>query len=153
MKYMDELVKLMDELSLALKVRLDTSNKVVALANEVRNVPKLSVIAPHLAAAGTNTENDAQVLEHLQLRMELQNLQHVKEEALETITQAIAAVAQIRTAVNAYQGSVDRKIEQIIDEYGLRIQTEKIAYADIEQRRQDILFRLNEKKNLLERIT
>jgi len=142
----------MDELSLVLKVRTNAGLKAAALAEEVKSIPKLSVLAPHIN--GENSPEMAEgVLEQLQFQMELQNLQHAKEAALETVKAAINSIATIRSAVNEYELTANHSIENIVDDYDARIQGERVAYAELQQRQQDLLFGLNQKMSRLQAIS
>ena len=89
----------MDELSIAIKARVDASKKTEALVKEVQGLPKLSVISPD-DLSGSHKEENEELLNKMQLQLQLQNLNHTKSLGLETIEQAMNVVAQIRWSVN-----------------------------------------------------
>lgn len=137
---MDELAQLMDELTLALKKRAEVGAKSEKLAREVRQLPNLSLIAPGGTADGADD-----VVNRLYHKLQIQNLIHAKQEALNAMQEAVAAVTYIRQRVNDIAGQGDEREAELVEEYTDRIRHEQDVFAEIQERKRDLLFEFGRK--------
>lgn len=148
---MDELAKLMDELSLAIKARVEASKKTEALVREVQDLPKLSVITPEDLNGSHNKENE-ELLNKMQLQLQLQNLNHANSLGLETIEQAMNVVAQIRWSVNVLFAQSESSREQLEENYVSQIEHEKAMYMAVNMQKQEMIFELMKSLTVLEKL-
>lgn len=148
---MDELAKLMDELSIAIKARVDASKKTETLVKEVQGLPKLSVISPD-DLSGSHKEENEELLNKMQLQLQLQNLNHTKSLGLETIEQAMNVVAQIRWSVNVLFAQSESSREQLVEDYLSQIEHEKTMYMAVNMQKQEIIFDLMKSLSVLEKL-
>lgn len=148
---MDTLARLMDELSLALKARSDAGLRTEALAHEVEGLPKLSVIAPSRIDQ-SRAVHDEEAGRKLHLQLELQNLSHTKQQALEFLQNTAQTVARIREAINTMAAQDSLQCAEVAESYRNRILFEKHSYAELEQQKQDLHFEALKRMAKLEQL-
>lgn len=136
---MDTLARLMDELSFALKARSEAGLRAEVLAHEVEALPKLSVIAPSRFDQN-RAPDDEEAQRRMYLQLELQNLSHTKQQALELLQHIAQTVAKIREAINTMAAQDRLRCAEVAENYQNRILLEKHMYAEVQQQKQDLQF-------------
>lgn len=143
---MDVLIDLMKELSSVLRTRIELGVQTEQLAKEVLSLPKL----PTLTADDLHNQQGSELLKVLQQKLNEQQLTHEEEEGYMHLQQILEAVALVRAGLCEFVNMEEQRALVHQEAYETELSNVKDYYAELQQRKQDVLMKCSQKLQTLE---
>lgn len=145
-RFMDVLIDLMKELSSVLRTRIELGVQTEQLAKEVLSLPKL----PTLTADDLHNQQGSELLKVLQQKLNEQQLTHEEEEGYMHLQQILEAVALVRAGLCEFVNMEEQRALVHQEAYETELSNVKDYYAELQQRKQDVLMKCSQKLQTLE---